>query len=74
MVDHGMTPLAALRAATINAAQLLDLDDDLGTIEPGKIADLVLIAGDPLSEPALWSDPARVLAVVQSGKVVADRR
>ena len=74
MVDHGMTPLAALRAATINAARLLGLDDDLGTIEPGKIGDLVLVAGDPLSEPALWSDPARVLAVVQSGKVVADRR
>lgn len=74
MVDHGMTPLGALRAATIEAARLLDLQDDLGTIETGKIGDLILVAGDPLAEPALWSDPARVVAVVQAGKLVVDRR
>lgn len=74
MVDHGLSPLAALRAATIEAARLLDLSSDLGTIEPGKVADLVLVAGDPLTEPALWGEPGRILAVVQSGTVVADRR
>ncbi|MBI3751842.1 MAG: amidohydrolase family protein [Chloroflexi bacterium] len=74
MVDHGLSPLGALRAATIEAARLLDLADDLGTLEPGKIADLALVTGDPLTEPALWGDPARVVAVVQSGRVVADRR
>jgi imidazolonepropionase-like amidohydrolase len=74
MVDHGMTPLAALHAATIEAARLLDLEAELGTIEPGKIGDLVLVDGDPLAEPALWSDAARVVGVVQAGKVVADRR
>src|SRR4051812_17335845 len=74
MVDHGMSPIAAFRAATIAAARLLDLQDDLGTIEPGKIGDLVLVSGDPLTEPALWSDPARVVAVVQAGKLVVDRR
>jgi imidazolonepropionase-like amidohydrolase len=74
MVDHGLSPLGALRAATIEAARLLDLDGDLGTLEPGKIADLAVVTGDPLSEPALWGDPARIVAVVQSGKVVADRR
>jgi imidazolonepropionase-like amidohydrolase len=74
MVDHGMTPLAALGAATIEAARLLDLGQELGTLEAGKIADLVLVLGDPLTEPALWSDPARIMAVVQAGKVVSDRR
>jgi imidazolonepropionase-like amidohydrolase len=74
MVEHGMTPLAALRSATIEAARLLDLGDDVGTLEPGKIADLVVVSGDPLAEPALWADPARVVAVVQGGKIVADRR
>ena len=74
MVRHGLSPLGALRAATIEAARLLDLEADLGTMEPGKIADLVLIQGDPLAEPELWADPARVVAVVQGGKVVADRR
>ena len=74
MVRHGLSPLGALRAATIEAARLLDLSDDVGTIEVGKVADLAIVNGDPLAEPDLWTDPARVIAVVQSGKVVADRR
>ena len=74
MVQHGLSPLGALKAATINAAELLDLEDDLGTIEAGKIADLAILNGDPLTEPELWTDPARVVAVVQGGKVVSDRR
>jgi imidazolonepropionase-like amidohydrolase len=74
MVKHGLSPLAALGAATIEAARLLDLGEDLGTIEPGKIADLILVDGDPLAEPELWSDPKRVVGVVQAGKLVADRR
>jgi imidazolonepropionase-like amidohydrolase len=73
MVDHGMAPLAALRSATMEAAALLDLADDVGTLEPGKVADLIVVNGDPLTEPALWGDPARVVAVVQGGKIVADR-
>jgi len=74
MVRHGMSPLAALGAATIEAAGLLDLAADLGTIEAGKIADLVLVNGDPLTEPTLWSGAARVVGVIQAGRVVADRR
>jgi imidazolonepropionase-like amidohydrolase len=74
MVEHGMTPLASLRSATIEAARLLDIGNDVGTLEPGKIADLAVVTGDPLTEPTLWSDPGRVVAVVQAGKLVADRR
>jgi len=47
MVEGGMTPAAALEATTRSAAQLMGLDEDLGTIEPGKIADLVVVDGDP---------------------------
>ena len=74
MVEHGMSPLGALGAATVEAARLLGLEADLGTIEPGRIADLAVVDGDPLTEPELWADPARVVAVVQGGTVVADRR
>jgi imidazolonepropionase-like amidohydrolase len=74
MVRNGLSPLAALRAATIEAARLLDLSDDLGTLEAGKVADLVLVSGDPLTEPDLWEDPARVVAVIQAGRIAADRR
>jgi imidazolonepropionase-like amidohydrolase len=74
MVQHGLSPRRALGAATIEAARLLGLGEDLGTLEPGRIADVILVAGDPFTEPALWSDPARVVAVVQGGHLIADRR
>ena len=74
MVDHGLTPLASLGAATIEAARLLGLDADLGTLEVGKIADVLLLDGDPIAEPSLWRDPSRIVTVVQAGRVVADRR
>lgn len=74
MVDHGLSPLAALRAATIDAARLLGLDAEIGTLEPGKVADILLIDGDPIAEPSLWREPSRITTVVQAGRIVADRR
>lgn len=50
MVAGGMTPMQAIRAATLRGAELLGIEDELGTIEPGKIADLVAVAGDPLED------------------------
>jgi imidazolonepropionase-like amidohydrolase len=74
MVEHGVSPLASLRAATIEAARLLGLDAEIGTLEVGKIADLVLVDGDPLEEPSLWREPSRISIVIQAGRIVADRR
>ena len=48
MVTYGMTPLAAIRAATLNAAQALGWEKDVGVIEIGRFADFVAIDGDPL--------------------------
>ncbi len=50
LVRGGMTPLEALQAATINGARLLELDKDMGTVEPGKFADLVAVPGNPLQD------------------------
>lgn len=47
MADHGFTPEQALVAATSSAAELMGLDDRLGTLEPGKLADVVVVDGDP---------------------------
>ncbi|MCW2289394.1 imidazolonepropionase-like amidohydrolase [Leucobacter luti] len=67
MVDLGMSPAAALTAGTKNAAELLRLDADLGTLEAGKLADLVITRRNPLTEIHALADPDEVLAVVQSG-------
>jgi adenine deaminase len=50
LVSAGLTPYAALRAATVDAARFLRKDAELGTIEAGKSADFVLLRGDPLSD------------------------
>ena len=50
MVKYGMKPIEAIRAATITAAELLGWSDRVGTIEPGKFADIVAVPGDPLTD------------------------
>jgi imidazolonepropionase-like amidohydrolase len=68
MVQGGMTPEQALVAATRTAAELMGLDGELGTIEPGKTADLVLVGGGPLDVASIkhsitqvWKDGRRVV-------------
>lgn len=50
MVKYGMTPAQAIQAATVNAATLLGRDKDVGSIEPGKYADMIAVSGDPLQD------------------------
>jgi imidazolonepropionase-like amidohydrolase len=71
MVQNGLAPLEALRAGTRNSADLLGLLDEIGTIEVGKAADLVLCEGDPTQDVALLTEPANLRAVIQAGRVVA---
>ena len=69
MAEAGLTPEKVIRAATRNAAEHLGLVEDLGTIEPGKIADLIIIDGDPLKD---ISSLHQVQMVIKAGKVVHD--
>jgi imidazolonepropionase-like amidohydrolase len=71
MVHHGLTPGETLAAATKTAAEALDLDQYIGTVAEGKLADLIIVDGDPLQEPQLLSDPARIWLVLQLGVPVA---
>jgi len=48
MVDRGMRPADALKAGTSSAAELIGVADQLGTLEPGKLADIVAVPGDPI--------------------------
>jgi imidazolonepropionase-like amidohydrolase len=74
MAEFGIGPFRAIQAATTEAAKLLGLADQVGTLEPGMQADLIAVSGDPLAEPNLWRDPARIVFVMQGGRVIADRR
>src|SRR5262249_42302018 len=67
MVQTGMSPQDALVAATCAAAELLDLLDETGTVEPGKLADLLIVDGDPLSDIRVLCDAERIAAVMKAG-------
>lgn len=67
MVAHGMTPMQAIVASTRHAAELLRLDQDLGTLTLGKLADVLVVAGDPLAEIEAVADPARRALVLKGG-------
>ena len=73
LVKAGLTPLQALRAATGWAAECLGLERDVGTVEKGKLADLIVVAGDPLDDVAVLQDPARIALVLKGGEIVANR-
>jgi imidazolonepropionase-like amidohydrolase len=66
MVKAGMTPAEALQTATINPAKVLGKTGELGTVEAGKVADLVLLDANPLDH---IENTQRIAAVVQSGKI-----
>lgn len=69
LVKHGMTPMQAIAAATVNAADLLGLAKEVGSIEPGKSADIIAVAGDPLSDVKLLKSVGFVMraGVVHKG-------
>ena len=69
MVKAGMSPLGAIQAATLNAADLLGWSDRVGSIEPGKFADLIAVEGDPLQDATVLEN---VKFVMKGGSVVKD--
>ncbi|MFC6441578.1 amidohydrolase family protein [Bowmanella sp. JS7-9] len=66
MVEAGMPAIEAIRSATYHAAKLLKVDDQLGTIEKGKLADLIAVAGDPLADIKTMQD---VIFVMKDGQI-----
>jgi len=66
MVEAGMPPMKAIQSATRVAAELLGVEDHLGTIAPGKIADIIAVKGNPISD---ISAMLHVIFVMKEGKI-----
>ena len=71
MTRHGMTAMAALRSATVVAAELLGWEDAVGALAPGRYADAIAVPGDPLADLGLLAD---VPFVMQGGRILKDDR
>jgi imidazolonepropionase-like amidohydrolase len=69
MVRYGMTAMAALRSATVIAAELLGWQDRVGALAPGRYADVIAVPGDPLADLELLTE---VPFVMQGGQVLKD--
>jgi imidazolonepropionase-like amidohydrolase len=69
MVKYGMTPMQAVRSATLSAAQLMEWQDSVGSIAPGKYADIIAVEGDALADLRSF----RKVAFVMKGGVVYQR-
>jgi imidazolonepropionase-like amidohydrolase len=74
MVEIGMSPMQALQAATGWAAECLGIEPDVGTIQPGRLADLVAVDGDPLQDITVLQDLQRIKMVFKEGQLCVDRR
>ena len=73
-VDLGMKPMEAILTTTRNAARALKLDKEIGTVEPGKLADIIAVAGDPLKDICCLQEKKNIRIVMKEGRIYADRR
>jgi len=70
LVEVGYSPMEALESGTRIASQVLGLENALGTIEEGKLADLIVVEGNPLEDVGLLLKPEAIRLVMQGGKLV----
>jgi len=73
LVGCGLTPQEAIVAATRNTAEALGIGERLGTLEPGKLADCVVVDGDPLEDISVLTSRESILMVIKEGRVEVDR-
>jgi imidazolonepropionase-like amidohydrolase len=73
MVENGMTELQAISASTLHAARLLHLDHQLGTLEAGKLADIILVEGDVSNDINKITKPANIKLVLKGGRTMKNQ-
>jgi imidazolonepropionase-like amidohydrolase len=67
LVEAGISPLEVIKIATSNGAKALDIEEDTGTIEPGKQADMIVLSEDPLDD---ISNIKKIEAVINNGQLI----
>ena len=70
--EAGIPPLDVIRWATRNGAELMGRSHELGSVQMGYLADLLVVDGDPLADISVLQDQARLLAVLKGGALVSD--
>jgi imidazolonepropionase-like amidohydrolase len=73
MIRYGFTPMQAIVAATKTSAEACRVDSKVGTLEPGKLADLLVVDGDPLDDITILQDQSRLMLVMKEGQSYVDR-
>jgi imidazolonepropionase-like amidohydrolase len=74
MCDIGMSPMESILASTKVAAECLEWQDGVGTLEEGKLADVVIVRKDPLKDIGTLADNDNIAVVIKDGKIVKDIR
>ncbi len=64
-----ISPMRAIQCATMGNARIMRQEERLGSIEAGKLADVIAVKGDPLEEPELFDDPSRIVLVIKGGRI-----
>jgi imidazolonepropionase-like amidohydrolase len=72
LVDQGFSPEEAIQAGTRVAAEVLGMENELGTIEEGKQADLIVVDGNPLEDITLLLKAERIPLIMQGGNLVKE--
>jgi imidazolonepropionase-like amidohydrolase len=69
MVEAGMRPMQAIVAVTKTASECIHMADQIGTLEPGKLADLLIVDGDPLEDVSILQNREKLVMIMQGGRV-----
>ncbi len=72
LAENGMTPMQAILAATRTASECVQRAVGIGTLEAGKLADLLVVDGDPLSDISVLEDKSKLLMIMQGGRAHKD--
>ena len=73
MVDLGMSPMEAILAATKTAANTIGLREEIGSVEKGKKADIILVDGNPLKNIKILQDEKKIKMVMKDGETIVER-